>query len=88
MVAQHTATRARSKSTKSAYKPRIQFVSADAYALPSEGSVRFQTARGRQAAVGLGRPVAGVVRQPGAARTPLPSVPGRGGVVQQERRLR
>jgi len=36
MVAQHTATPARSKPTKSAYKPRIQFVSADAYALPSE----------------------------------------------------
>ncbi len=36
MVAQHTATRARSKSTTSAYKPRIQFVSANAYALPSE----------------------------------------------------
>ncbi len=36
MVAQHTATRARSKPTKSVYKPRIQFVSANEYALPSE----------------------------------------------------
>jgi len=38
MVAQHTATPARSKPapSKAAYKPRIQFVSADAYALPSE----------------------------------------------------
>jgi len=36
MVAQQTATRARSTSTTSVYKPRIQFVSANAYALPSE----------------------------------------------------
>jgi len=36
MVAQHTATPARSKPTTSAYKPRIQFVSANAYTLPSE----------------------------------------------------
>jgi len=35
MVAQQTATPAR-KPTKSAYKPRIQFVSANEYALPSE----------------------------------------------------
>ncbi len=35
MVAQQTATPAR-KATTSAYRPRIQFVSADEYALPSE----------------------------------------------------
>ena len=44
------------------------------------GSVRFQTAQVRQTAVGWERPVAGVVRQPAAARTPRPSALGTGGV--------
>jgi len=36
MVAGTTATRTARKSTVRAYKPRIQFISADEYALPSE----------------------------------------------------
>ncbi len=52
------------------------------------GSVRFQTSQEQQAAVGWGRPVARVVRQLGAARTPLPIVAGRGGVARRGRRLR
>jgi len=36
MVAQQTATRARSKRTKPAYRPRITFLSATEYLVPSE----------------------------------------------------
>ncbi len=45
-----------------------------------QGSVRCQTAQGRQAALSGGRPAAWSVRPPGAARTPRPSAPETGGV--------
>ena len=74
-LARHTVAQWRRRFAEA----RLPGLRDRAHRSPPRGSVRFQTAQGRQAALGWGRAVARVVRQPAAARTPQPSGPGRGG---------